>query len=134
MLSVQPKNVSQTSAAKTGLLQDKFNGQCVQRLRDLVAETRTEVPGVNVGLTGEPVLDHDEMTQSQKDTALASIVSLIICALIFIYGYKETGRPIKATICLIVGSGLHAGLCHAGGWALEHSDDHVCADADRTGD
>jgi len=63
------------------------------------------VPGVNVGFTGEPVLELDEMLQSQKDTTVASIVSLIICALIFIYGYNETGRPIKATLCLIIGLG-----------------------------
>jgi hopanoid biosynthesis associated RND transporter like protein HpnN len=56
-----------------------------------------------VGLTGEPVLDYDEMTQSKKDITLASIVSLVLCALIFIYGYNETGRPVKATICLVVG-------------------------------
>src|SRR4029077_17521447 len=43
------------------------------------------------------------MEQSQKDTAVASIVSLVVCAVIFIYGYQETGRPIKATLCLIVG-------------------------------
>src|SRR6185369_4692535 len=47
----------------------------------------------------------DEMAQSQKDTTVATIASLVICALIFIYGYQETGRPIKATICLIVGLG-----------------------------
>ena len=43
--------------------------------------------------------------QSQKDTTVASIVSLMVCALIFIYGYQETGRPVKATLCLIVGLG-----------------------------
>src|SRR3989440_3563477 len=43
------------------------------------------------------------MHQSQRDTTVASIASLIICALIFIYGYQETGRPVKATLCLIVG-------------------------------
>jgi hopanoid biosynthesis associated RND transporter like protein HpnN len=80
-----------------------LNGKAVERLRQLIQETRDEVPGVNVGLTGEPVLEHDEMAQSQKDTTLASIVSLILCALIFIYGYNETGRPVKATLCLIVG-------------------------------
>src|ERR1043166_6938515 len=37
------------------------------------------------------------------DTMVASVVSLVICALIFIYGYQETGRPVKATLCLIVG-------------------------------
>jgi hypothetical protein len=51
------------------------------------------------------VLEHDEMEQSQKDTTVASVASLLVCALIFIYGYQETGRPIKATLCLIVGLG-----------------------------
>lgn len=78
-------------------------GDAIDRLRQLIQETRDEVPGVNVGLTGEPVLDHDQMTQSQKDTTVASVVSLFLCALIFIYGYNETGRPIKAAFCLIIG-------------------------------
>jgi uncharacterized protein len=82
---------------------EELNHQAVRRMRQLVAETQIEVPGLNVGLTGEPVLELDEMAQSQKDTTLASIVSLFLCALIFIYGYQETGRPVKATLCLIVG-------------------------------
>jgi hypothetical protein len=80
-----------------------LNGKAVERLRQLIRETQDEVPGVNVGLTGEPVLEHDEMAQSQKDTTVAGIVSLVLCALIFILGYNETGRPVKATICLVVG-------------------------------
>ena len=84
---------------------DDMTGDAVDRLRELVAETRSEVPGVNVGLTGEPVLDYDEMTQSQKDATLASVISLFLCAIIFIYGYSETGRPVKATICLLIGVG-----------------------------
>jgi hopanoid biosynthesis associated RND transporter like protein HpnN len=81
----------------------ELNGKAVERLRQLIQETQGEVPGLNVGLTGEPVLEHDEMVQSQKDTTLASIVALVLCALIFIYGYSETGRPVKATICLLIG-------------------------------
>jgi len=84
---------------------EDLNDDAVARIRQLVAETKIEVPGLNVGLTGEPVLELDEMAQSQKDTTLASIVSLLLCALIFIYGYQETGRPMKATLCLIVGLG-----------------------------
>ena len=80
-----------------------LNGQAVERIRRLILQTQSEVPGLNVGLTGEPVIEHDEMEQSQKDTTVASIVALILCALIFIYGYSETGRPIKATICLVIG-------------------------------
>ena len=80
-----------------------LNGKAVERLRQLIEQTQSEVPGLNVGLTGEPVIEHDEMEQSQKDTTVASIVALVLCALIFIYGYSETGRPVKATICLVVG-------------------------------
>jgi len=82
---------------------EELNDAAVERLRSLVEQTRVEVPGVNVGLTGEPVLDHDQMDQSKKDATLASIVSLVICALIFIYAYQETGRPLKATVCLLFG-------------------------------
>ena len=87
-----------------------LTSDAVDRLRVLVQETRAEAPGVNVGITGEPVLDYDEMTQSQKDTTLASVVALLLCAFIFIYGYNETGRPVKATICLVIGLGYTLAL------------------------
>ena len=86
-------------------LSDDQNGPAVERMRQLVEETKLEVPGLAVGLTGEPVLDYDQMAQSKKDTTAASVVSLLVCALIFIYGYQETGRPVKATFCLIIGLG-----------------------------
>jgi hypothetical protein len=82
---------------------DSLNGEAIAHLRQLIRETKDEVPGVNAGLTGESVLDYDRMIQSQKDVSMASAVSLLLCALIFIYGYNETGRPIKATICLVIG-------------------------------
>ena len=89
---------------------DDTTGDAIERLRVLVQQTEAEVPGVNVGLTGEPVLDYDTMMQAQKDTTLASLVSLVLCALIFIYGYNETGRPIKATLCLVIGLGYTMGF------------------------
>ena len=82
----------------------------VQRMRQLMRQTAIEVPGLNVGLTGEPVLDFDEMRQSQRDSTLASIVSLLICAVIFIYAYRETGRPLKAVVCLMIGLGYSMGF------------------------
>jgi hopanoid biosynthesis associated RND transporter like protein HpnN len=81
----------------------ELNGEAVSRLRELVQEVQREVPGVSVGVTGGPVLEIDEMEQSQFDTTLATIVSLVIVVFIFIYGYQETGRPLKATACLIIG-------------------------------
>jgi hopanoid biosynthesis associated RND transporter like protein HpnN len=89
---------------------DQLNAAAVTRLRALVEETRAEVPGLNIGLTGEPVLEKDEMEQSKDDTMVASVLSLVLCVLIFIYGYRETGRPVKATICLVVGVGYTLGF------------------------
>jgi hypothetical protein len=88
----------------------KLRERALERLRELVAETQQEVTGLNVGLTGEPILEYDEMAQSQKDTTLATIVSLVLVALIFIFGYHETGRPLKATVCLLVGLGYTMGF------------------------
>jgi uncharacterized protein len=84
--------------------------QAIKRLRELMVQTEQEVPGLNVGLTGEPVLDYDEMLQSQRDSARASIVSLLVCALIFIYSYHGTGRPLKAVACLMIGLGYTMGF------------------------
>ena len=63
---------------------ESLSGEAVERMRELISQTQAEVPGLNVGLTGEPVLEVDEMAQSQKDTTMATIVSLILVALIFI--------------------------------------------------
>ena len=82
---------------------EDLNGAAVERLRVLVEATKREVPGVSVGVTGEPVLEFDEMAQSQYDSTLATLVSLVLVLLIFIYGYAESGRPLKANIVLVVG-------------------------------
>lgn len=75
----------------------------IDRLRELVEETRREVPGVNAGVTGETVLEHDEMRQARRDTMKASLWALILCAALFMVGYRETGRPLKAMATLLIG-------------------------------
>ncbi len=94
-------------------LNDAQEPEAVERLRQLVEEIKTEVPGLNVGITGEPVLEVDEMAQAQRDTTRATIIALLICAGIFVYAYRETGRPLKATATLIVGIGFTMGYTTA---------------------
>ena len=95
-----------TCTARDELKQDA----AIRRLRQLVEETRVEVPGVNAGVTGEPVLGHDEMRQAEVDTTRASVVALVIVALTFIFCYQQTRRPLMATGCLIVGIGYTLGF------------------------
>jgi uncharacterized protein len=77
--------------------------RAVQRLRELVVETQSEVPGVNAGITGEPVLNFDETRQAEQDVGRAALLSLVLVATIFVCGYHEIRRPIMATVCLLVG-------------------------------
>ena len=84
---------------------ESLDEPAVRRLRELVAQTQLEIGGVNVGVTGEPALEMDEMVQSTSDTTKATVISLALVALIFIFGYHEKGRPIKANIALIIGLG-----------------------------
>lgn len=89
--------------------QGSVNQAAIRRLRELVAEVSAEVPGVNLGVTGEGVLSFDEMNQSETDSIRATLLSLVICAGIFIVGYRQTGRPLKAMLCLVVGLGYTMG-------------------------
>jgi len=84
---------------------DDLAPRAVARLRELVAATNAEVPGVNAGVTGEDVLEFDEMRQSQMDSTKASVISLVLCALLFVAGYSEFKRPMKAMATLALGLG-----------------------------
>jgi uncharacterized protein len=100
LLTARPKN-------------EDVSGDAVQKIRELIAETQREVTGLNIGLTGGPVLEFDEMRQSEHDSTVASVASLVICSLIFIYAYQQTGRPLKAVACLIIGLGYTMGFTTA---------------------
>ena len=86
-------------------LQADLNARAVSRFRELVLEVQAEVGGVNAGVTGEGVLDFDEMVQSQKDSTMATTLSLVLVALIFVFGYRQMVRPLLATGCLVIGLG-----------------------------
>ncbi len=115
-------------------LNEDLVDKAIERLRQLVQETQNIVPGLNVGITGGPVLDYDQMAQSKKDTTLASIVSLILCAIIFIYGYNETGPPGEGDDLPGRRAGLHARVRDVDRRTPEHFDGYVCAHADWAGD
>ena len=99
------KRIEETRASRQGAA----NRAAIRRTRELVNAVSAEVPGVNLGVTGESVLALDEMNQSEKDSTKASMLSLVICSLIFVVAYRQTGRPLKAMLCLIMGLGYTMG-------------------------
>ncbi len=100
-----PKRIEETRSSRQG----SANRAAIRRIRELVVEVSAEVPGVNMGVTGESVLALDEMNQSEKDSTVATLLSLVICAVIFVVGYRQTGRPLKAMLCLVIGLGYTMG-------------------------
>jgi hopanoid biosynthesis associated RND transporter like protein HpnN len=97
LLTAQPKSEALTPKA-------------IEELRRLISATQHEVSGVNVGLTGEPVLEYDELRQAGHDSMAASIVALVLGSVIFIVAYGQAWRPFKAALCLLVGLGYSLGF------------------------
>lgn len=83
---------------------DSFSpyGETIARLREDIRQARLRHPGVDIGLTGEPVLLDDEMKQSTEDSIKAAIVTFILISLLFFFSYREVIRPALALLVLVV--------------------------------
>ena len=69
-----------------------------------------EFKGVTVGLTGVPVLEHEEMTTSQKDITLATVVSLVLTVILLLVAFRGLATMLAAMISLIVSICLSFGF------------------------
>ena len=75
----------------------------LKRLREIIAESEAEHPEVQLGLTGIPFLEADEMAKSQEDMTLASIISFVGVAVILVLGFRSLRHPLIAMVMLTVG-------------------------------
>lgn len=70
--------------------------------RQFIEETRKKFPDLTIGLTGEPVLDADQVESSMKSVSWATIITLVLIAALFLLSYHEFGRPFLAILTLII--------------------------------
>jgi len=82
----------------------------VARLRELIPVVQRAHPRVQVGLTGEPVLDTDEGNSSTEDSTISSIWSLILVGMVFALAFREVLRPLMAVFSLTLGVGWTMGF------------------------
>ena len=75
----------------------------IKRLREIVTENQASHPDVTMGITGIPVLEADEMSKSQADMALASVISLVGVAIIMVLGFRSIRHPLISLVMLVVG-------------------------------
>lgn len=86
-------------------LKQDFNGATpsIDRLRELIAMVNPQHPAVQIGLTGIPVLESDEMRRSQSDMIKASIISFVAVGVLLLVGFRGWKHPVLAMVMLGVG-------------------------------
>lgn len=74
----------------------------VVEMRAAIEEARAKFPSVEIGLTGKPVLQHDEMSTATADMTRASIGSLAVIVVLFAVVFRGLRRPLLATIAFLI--------------------------------
>jgi hopanoid biosynthesis associated RND transporter like protein HpnN len=88
------------------------NLRSVHALRDILAKLRPGFPDLQLGLTGLPVLETDEMAAAERDTQRAAILALGGVCVLFLLVYRGLYYPILTVVTLLVGTAW------AMGWAV----------------
>ncbi len=87
---------------------DTDNFTCAQKsidaLHGIIAAMKAQHPEVEIGLTGLPVLENDEMVASQKDSNFASWLALIGVAVLYLVVYRGLRYPFMTVASLMVGT------------------------------
>lgn len=73
----------------------------VPKIRRIMNQVRPQFPDARITLTGEPVLDNDEMVVSERDTIKSSILTLILIGIVIVAGFRDWLRMLLSITCLI---------------------------------
>lgn len=82
----------------------------IANLRQEVRRLKPAYPELEVGITGELVLDEDEMRSSISDSTRATLWSLVLVVLMFAVSFKYLGRPVMALVALALAVGWTMGF------------------------
>lgn len=76
--------------------------RAIDELRGLITQVRASYPDVEVGLTGLPIMENDEMRSSQSAMLRASLLSLAGVACLFIAGFGGVRHPLMTIGALLL--------------------------------
>lgn len=76
--------------------------KAVDQLREIVAQAQVKHPLVTIGLTGLPIMENDEMRESQSSMLYASLLSLGGVAALFIAGFGGLRHAMMANLVLLM--------------------------------
>lgn len=75
-------------------------------IRTELAKVQAQVPEVEIGLTGKPVLQSDELATTNSDMNVSSIVGLVLCTALFMAVFRGVKLPLLALGAFMVGCAL----------------------------
>ncbi|HZZ26638.1 MAG TPA: MMPL family transporter [Pirellulales bacterium] len=78
--------------------------EAVDALREIIAEIKTRHPNVRIGLTGLPVMENDEMRESQSSMLWGSLLSFVGVVIIVIAGFGGLRHALLANLVLLLGT------------------------------
>jgi len=79
-------------------------------VREALASVQARHPGVDIGLTGKPVLQEDELATSNADMGRSSLLSLAVITVLFIWLFRGMRRPLLAVAAFGIAVGITMGL------------------------
>jgi hopanoid biosynthesis associated RND transporter like protein HpnN len=88
----------------------KRDAETIALLRETVEKAQLAYPGLDVGTTGEPLLEHDEMVSSESDSHQSGVLSLILVAILFAFTFRQFGRPFAIIGSFVLGAGWTIGF------------------------
>ena len=74
----------------------------IPKIRRILASVRGEFTDARISLTGEPVLDYDEMAASERDARRSSILTVILIAVVIVFGFRDWLRMLLSIGCLLL--------------------------------
>jgi hopanoid biosynthesis associated RND transporter like protein HpnN len=83
----------------------------IEGIRKEIRTLQQQYPGIKAGVTGDPALEYDEVNAAQRDSGLATVISLVGVALLVVVVFRGILRPLMGLIALIMG------VCWAFGFA-----------------
>lgn len=88
----------------------KRDAETISLLRSLVPTAGKAYPELAVGLTGEPLLEYDEMVSSERDSNRSAVYSIVLVAVLFALSFRQVARPAAAILCLALAVGWTIGF------------------------
>ncbi|MDR2169628.1 MAG: MMPL family transporter [Planctomycetaceae bacterium] len=76
--------------------------ESIAKLREIIKNTKSKYPQIEIGLTGMPILENDEMRLSNESMTKATILAFLGVGAVFMAGFGGIRHPLAGMITLLV--------------------------------